>query len=154
MVGKITAKGETELTAEERLLRAIFGEKARDVKDTSLRLPSRLNGKVIDVRIKSRDKGDELPVGVIKQIFVTVAQMRKIAVGDKMAGRHGNKGVIARILPVEDLPYLDDGTPVDIVLNPLGIVSRLNIGQVLETDRKSTRLNSSHIPLSRMPSSA
>lgn len=133
LVGKITAKGETELTAEERLLRAIFGEKARDVKDTSLRLPPRLHGKVIDVRIKSRDKGDELPVGVIKQVFVTVAQMRKIAVGDKMAGRHGNKGVIARILPVEDLPYLEDGTPVDIVLNPLGIVSRLNIGQVLET---------------------
>ncbi len=133
LVGKITAKGETELTAEERLLRAIFGEKARDVKDTSLRLPSRLNGKVIDVRIKSRDKGDELPVGVIKQVFVTVAQMRKVAVGDKMAGRHGNKGVIARILPVEDLPYLEDGTPVDVILNPLGVVSRLNIGQVLET---------------------
>ena len=133
LVGKITAKGETELTAEERLLRAIFGEKARDVKDTSLRLPPRLHGKVIDIRIKSRDKGDELPVGVIKQVFVTVAQMRKVAVGDKMAGRHGNKGVIAKILPVEDLPYLEDGTPVDIVLNPLGIVSRLNIGQVLET---------------------
>ncbi|MEK7447202.1 MAG: DNA-directed RNA polymerase subunit beta, partial [Patescibacteria group bacterium] len=133
LVGKITAKGETELTAEERLLRAIFGEKARDVKDTSLRLPPRLHGKVIDIRIKSRDKGDELPVGVIKQIFVTVAQMRKVAVGDKMAGRHGNKGVIARILPVEDLPYLEDGTPVDIVLNPLGVISRLNIGQVLET---------------------
>lgn len=133
LVGKITAKGETELTAEERLLRAIFGEKARDVKDTSLRLPPRLHGKVIDVRIKSRDKGDELPVGVIKQIFVTVAQMRKIAVGDKMSGRHGNKGVIAKILPVEDLPYLEDGTPIDIVLNPLGVTSRLNIGQVLET---------------------
>ncbi len=133
LVGKITAKGETELTAEERLLRAIFGEKARDVKDSSLRLPSRIHGKVIDVRIKSRDKGDELPVGVIKQVFVTVAQMRKVAVGDKMAGRHGNKGVIARILPVEDLPYLEDGAPVDIVLNPLGVVSRLNIGQVLET---------------------
>lgn len=133
LVGKITAKGETELTAEERLLRAIFGEKARDVKDSSLRLPSRLHGKVIDIRIKSRDKGDELPVGVIKQVFVTVAQMRKVAVGDKMAGRHGNKGVIAKILPVEDLPHLEDGTPVDIVLNPLGVVSRLNIGQVLET---------------------
>lgn len=133
LVGKITAKGETELTAEERLLRAIFGEKARDVKDSSLKLPPRGHGKVTDIRIKSRDKGDELPVGVIKQVFVTVAQMRKVSVGDKMAGRHGNKGVIAKILPVEDLPHLEDGTPVDIVLNPLGVISRLNIGQVLET---------------------
>jgi len=133
LVGKITAKGETELTAEERLLRAIFGEKARDVKDTSLRLPPRMHGKVVDIRIKSRDKGDELPVGVIKQVFIMVAQMRKVSVGDKMSGRHGNKGVIARILPVEDLPHLEDGTPVDIILNPLGVISRLNIGQLLET---------------------
>jgi len=133
LVGKITAKGETELTAEERLLRAIFGEKARDVKDSSMKLPSGKHGKVIDVRTKSRDKGDSLPVGVIKQVFVTIAQMRKIAVGDKMSGRHGNKGVVAEIVPVEDLPHLEDGTPVDIILNPLGVISRMNIGQILET---------------------
>jgi DNA-directed RNA polymerase subunit beta len=133
LVGKITPKGETELTAEERLLRAIFGEKARDVKDSSLRVSPGVHGKVVNVYIKSRDKGDELPVGVIKQVFVTIAQMRKIAVGDKMAGRHGNKGVIARILPDEDMPYLADGTPVDILLNPQGISSRMNFGQILET---------------------
>ncbi len=133
LVGKITPKGETELTAEERLLRAIFGEKARDVKDSSLRVPPGVHGKVVNIGVKSRDKGDELPAGVIMQVYVMVAQMRKIAVGDKMAGRHGNKGVIARILPVEDMPYLEDGTPLDVLLNPQGISSRLNFGQVLET---------------------
>jgi len=133
LVGKITPKGETELTAEERLLRAIFGEKARDVKDSSLRVPPGVHGKVVNIAIKSRDKGDELPAGVIMQVYVMVAQMRKIAVGDKMAGRHGNKGVIARILPVEDMPYLADGTPLDVLLNPQGISSRLNFGQTLET---------------------
>ena len=133
LVGKITPKGETELTAEERLLRAIFGEKARDVKDSSLRVPPGVHGKIVSINTKSRDKGDELPAGVIKQVYVMIAQMRKIAVGDKMAGRHGNKGVIARILPVEDMPYLEDGTPLDVLLNPQGISSRLNFGQVLET---------------------
>jgi DNA-directed RNA polymerase subunit beta len=133
LVGKITPKGETELTAEERLLRAIFGEKARDVKDSSLRVPPGVHGKVVNISIKSRDKGDELPAGVIMQVFVTIAQMRKIAVGDKMAGRHGNKGVIARILPIADMPYLEDGTPIDILLNPQGISSRMNFGQILET---------------------
>ena len=133
LVGKITPKGETELTAEERLLRAIFGEKARDVKDSSLRVPPGVHGKIISIGTKSRDKGDELPAGVITQVYVMIAQMRKIAVGDKMAGRHGNKGVIAKILPVEDMPCLEDGTPLDILLNPQGISSRLNFGQVLET---------------------
>jgi len=133
LVGKITPKGETELTAEEKLLRAIFGEKARDVKDTSLRLPHGERGKVVNIKVFTRDKGDELPTGVTKAIEVSVAQMRKVMVGDKMAGRHGNKGVISRILPVEDMPYLPDGTPVDIILNPLGVVSRMNLGQVLET---------------------
>ena len=133
LVGKITPKGETELTAEERLLRAIFGEKARDVKDSSLRVSPGVHGKVIEIKIKSRDKGDELPVGVIRQVFVTIAQMRKVAVGDKMAGRHGNKGVIASVLPEEDMPYLENGQPVDIILNPMGVISRMNFGQVLET---------------------
>jgi DNA-directed RNA polymerase subunit beta len=133
LVGKITPKGETELTAEEKLLRAIFGEKAREVKDTSLRVPHGERGKVIDVRVFSREDHDELPAGVNKLVRVSVAQKRKIAEGDKMAGRHGNKGVIARILPVEDLPYLADGTPVDIILNPIGVPSRMNVGQVLET---------------------
>jgi DNA-directed RNA polymerase subunit beta len=133
LVGKITPKGETELTAEERLLRAIFGEKARDVKDSSLRLPNGEHGKVVDIKIFSKDRGDELSAGVLQKIQVAVAQMRKVSVGDKMAGRHGNKGVISRILPVEDMPYLEDGTPVDIVLNPLGVASRMNIGQILET---------------------
>ena len=133
LVGKITPKGETELTAEEKLLRAIFGEKAREVKDTSLRVPHGERGKVIDVKIFSRDKHDELPAGVNTMVRVSVAQQRKIAEGDKMAGRHGNKGVIARILPVEDMPHLEDGTPVDIILNPIGVPSRMNIGQVLET---------------------
>ena len=133
LVGKITPKGETELTAEERLLRAIFGEKAREVKDSSLRLPSGEHGKVVDVAIFSRENNDELLPGVNKMIRIAVAQKRKISVGDKMAGRHGNKGVIAKILPVEDMPFLPDGTPVDIVLNPLGVPSRMNIGQILET---------------------
>jgi DNA-directed RNA polymerase subunit beta len=133
LVGKITPKGETELTAEERLLRAIFGEKAREVKDSSLRLPHGERGKVVDVRIFSREEGDELMPGVNRLVRVSVAQKRKISVGDKMAGRHGNKGVIAKVLPVEDMPYLPDGTPVDIVLNPLGVPSRMNIGQILET---------------------
>src|SRR5881296_3465099 len=133
LVGKITPKGETELTAEERLLRAIFGEKAREVKDTSLRLPSGEHGKVVDVAVFSRENNDELLPGVNKLIRIAIAQKRKISVGDKMAGRHGNKGVIAKILPVEDMPFLPDGTPIDIVLNPLGVPSRMNIGQILET---------------------
>jgi DNA-directed RNA polymerase subunit beta len=133
LVGKITPKGEQELSSEEKLLRAIFGEKARDVKDTSLRMPNGETGKVVGVKIFTRENGDELPAGVIEQLHVSVAQMRKISVGDKMAGRHGNKGVIARILPVEDMPYLEDGTPVDIILNPLGVGARMNIGQIFET---------------------
>ncbi len=133
LVGKITPKGETELTAEEKLLRAIFGEKAREVKDTSLRVPHGERGKVIDVRVFRRDTHDELPAGVNELVRVSIAQRRKVSEGDKMAGRHGNKGVVARILPVEDMPYLEDGTPVDIVLNPIGVPSRMNVGQVLET---------------------
>jgi len=133
LVGKITPKGETELTAEEKLLRAIFGEKAREVKDTSLRVPHGESGKVIDVRVFDRDDHESLPAGVNKLVRVSIAQRRKISVGDKMAGRHGNKGVISRVLPVEDMPYLPDGTPVDIILNPIGVPSRMNIGQVLET---------------------
>lgn len=132
LVGKVTPKGETELTAEERLLRAIFGEKAREVRDTSLRVPHGESGRVVDVKVFSRENGDELPPGVNKLVRVYVAQKRKISVGDKMAGRHGNKGVISRILPEEDMPFLPDGTPVEIVLNPLGVPSRMNIGQVLE----------------------
>ena len=133
LVGKITPKGETELTAEERLLQAIFGDKAKDVKDTSLRLPGGEGGKVVDVQIFTRQQGDELPNGVIRQIRVYVAQTRQIKVGDKMAGRHGNKGVISNIVPKEDMPFLEDGTQVDIILNPLGVSSRMNIGQILET---------------------
>ncbi|MBT3864591.1 DNA-directed RNA polymerase subunit beta [Candidatus Peregrinibacteria bacterium] len=133
LVGKITPKGETELTAEERLLRAIFGDKARDVKDTSLKLPGGEGGKVVKVQIFTREAGDELATGVNKQIRVDVAQTRKISVGDKVAGRHGNKGVISIIVPRENMPFLPDGTPVDIVLNPLGVASRMNIGQILET---------------------
>lgn len=133
LVGKITPKGETELSAEEKLLRAIFGEKAKDVKDSSLYLEHGEHGKVVDINSFSRDRGDKLPAGVIKQIQVSVAQLRKIQVGDKMAGRHGNKGVISRIVAVEDMPYLKDGTPVDIILNPLGVASRMNLGQILET---------------------
>lgn len=133
MVGKITPKGEGDLTAEERLLRAIFGEKSRDVKDSSLYLPHGEHGKVVDIKIFSREQGDKLSTGVIQKIQVSVAQLRKISVGDKLAGRHGNKGVISRIAPVEDMPYLPDGNPVDIILNPLGVASRMNIGQILET---------------------
>lgn len=133
LVGKISPKGETELTAEERLLQAIFGDKARDVKDSSLRMSHGKRGRVVDIQVFSRDKGDKLPSGVIKSIQVEVAQLRKVSVGDKLAGRHGNKGVIANILPEEDMPYLEDGTPVDVVLNPLGVASRMNIGQILET---------------------
>ena len=132
LVGKVTPKGETELTAEERLLRAIFGEKAREVRDTSLKLPHGTSGVVSDIRVFSRENGDDLAPGVNKAVKVYIAQKRKISVGDKMAGRHGNKGVVSRILPPEDMPYLADGTPLDIVLNPLGVPSRMNIGQVLE----------------------
>ncbi|MFA5792574.1 MAG: DNA-directed RNA polymerase subunit beta [Candidatus Gracilibacteria bacterium] len=133
LVGKITPKGETELTPEERLLRAIFGDKARDVKDTSLRLPGGEGGKVVSVQIFARENGDELENGVIQQIRVSVAQTRRIQVGDKVAGRHGNKGVISIIVPEEDMPYMPDGTQIDVILNPLGVSSRMNIGQVLET---------------------
>ena len=133
LVGKVTPKGETELTPEERLLRAIFGEKAREVRDTSLKVPHGEGGKVIDVKVFSRENGDELPPGVNKLVKVFVAQKRKISVGDKLAGRHGNKGVISKILPIEDMPYMEDGTPVDIILNPLGVPSRMNVGQVLES---------------------
>ena len=132
LVGKVTPKGETELTPEERLLRAIFGEKAREVRDTSLKVPHGESGKIIDVKVFSRENGDELPPGVNQLVRVYVAQKRKISVGDKLAGRHGNKGVISKILPIEDMPYMDDGTPVDIILNPLGVPSRMNVGQVLE----------------------
>jgi DNA-directed RNA polymerase subunit beta len=133
LVGKITPKGETELTAEEKLLRAIFGEKARDVKDTSLKVPHGERGKVIDVKVLSRDNKDELPPGVNTLVRVWIAQTRKVTEGDKMAGRHGNKGVISRVLPAADMPYLADGTPVDIILNPIGVPSRMNLGQLLET---------------------
>lgn len=133
LVGKVTPKGETELTAEERLLRAIFGEKAREVRDTSLRVPHGESGKIVDVKVFSRENGDELPPGVNYLARCYIAQKRKISEGDKMAGRHGNKGVVARIMPEEDMPFLPDGTPVEIVLNPLGVPSRMNIGQVLET---------------------
>ena len=132
LVGKITPKGETELTAEERLLRSIFGEKAREARDTSLRLPHGTSGVVVDVKVFSHEQNDDLPAGVNKVVRVYIAQKRKISVGDKMAGRHGNKGVVSRILPPEDMPFLADGTPLDIVLNPLGVPSRMNIGQVLE----------------------
>ena len=133
LVGKITPKGETELTAEEKLLRAIFGEKARDVKDTSLRVPHGQHGKVIDVRILTKENGDDMLPGVTKAVRVWVAHTRKINQGDKMAGRHGNKGVVAKILPREDMPFLPDGTPLDIMLNPIGVPSRMNLGQLLET---------------------
>jgi len=133
LAGKVTLKGESDLSAEEKLLRAIFGEEARDVKDTSLYLQHGEHGKVVDVKIFSRDQGDKLATGVIKTIQVSVANLRKIQVGDKMAGRHGNKGVISRVVPQEDMPFLEDGTPVDIILSPLGVPSRMNIGQILET---------------------
>ncbi len=132
LVGKVTPKGETELTAEERLLRAIFGEKAREVRDTSLTVPHGVYGTIIDARVFTRENGDELPPGVNKSVHICIAQKRKIQAGDKMAGRHGNKGVVSRVLPVEDMPYLPNGRPLDIVLNPLGVPSRMNIGQVLE----------------------
>jgi DNA-directed RNA polymerase subunit beta len=133
LVGKVTPKGETELTPEERLLRAIFGEKAREVRDMSLKVPHGEQGKAIDVKVFRREDGDELPPGMNELVRVYVAQQRKIAEGDKLAGRHGNKGVIAKILPEEDMPFLEDGTPVDIILSPLGVPSRMNLGQVLET---------------------
>ncbi len=133
LVGKIAPKGETELTPEERLLRAIFGEKAREVRDTSLRVPHGERGIVVDVQILDREKGDELGPGVIKRIIVKVAQIRKITVGDKIAGRHGNKGVIAKIMPISDMPYLEDGTPVDVIISPLSVLARMNLGQLLET---------------------
>ena len=132
LVGKVTPKGETDLTAEERLLRAIFGEKAREVRDTSLKVPHGESGIIVDVKVFTREAGDELGPGVNMVVRVYIAQKRKISVGDKMAGRHGNKGVVSRILPQEDMPFLPDGTPLDIVLNPLGVPSRMNIGQVLE----------------------
>lgn len=143
LVGKITPKGETELSAEEKLLRAIFGEKAKDVRDTSLYLEQGEHGKVVDIKIFSREAGDKLPAGVIKSIQVSVANLRKIQVGDKMAGRHGNKGVISKIVPREDMPFLPDGHPVDIILSPLGVVSRMNLGQILETyiGMAASRLN-------------
>ncbi len=133
LVGKITPKGEQELSSEERLLRAIFGEKAKDVRDTSLRMESGKHGKVVGLRIFSRENGHELKAGVIMQVQIFVAHMRKVQVGDKLAGRHGNKGVVARILPIEDMPFLEDGTPVDVILNPMGVPSRMNIGQLFET---------------------
>ncbi|MEK7087516.1 MAG: DNA-directed RNA polymerase subunit beta, partial [Patescibacteria group bacterium] len=133
LVGKISPKGETDLTPEEKLLRAIFGEKSRDIKDTSLRLPFGKQGRVVGIKLFSRDQGDKLQSGVIKTIQVSIAQTRKVQVGDKVAGRHGNKGVISVILPQENMPFLEDGTPVDMVLNPLGVISRMNIGQILET---------------------
>jgi DNA-directed RNA polymerase subunit beta len=133
LAGKITPKGETELSAEERLLRAIFGEKAKDVKDTSLRLPHGERGKVVGIKMFSKDAGDELPAGVYQRVEISIAQLRKVSVGDKFAGRHGNKGIVSKILPIEEMPYLPDGTPVDIILNPLGVIGRMNLGQILET---------------------
>ena len=132
LVGKITPKGEKELSPEEKLLRAIFGEKAREVKDSSLRLPHGEHGKVVDVKVFTRDEYRDLPAGVDKMVRVSVAQKRKLTEGDKMAGRHGNKGVISKVVPVEDMPFLEDGTPIDIILNPLGVPGRMNIGQILE----------------------
>jgi len=132
LIGKITPKGETELTPEERLLRSIFGEKSRDVKDTSLRMEHGKRGRVVSVKVFSRDRGDKLESGIIKRIHVEVAQLRNISVGDKLSGRHGNKGIVARILPIEDMPYMEDGTPVDVILTPLGVPSRMNLGQILE----------------------
>jgi len=132
LVGKVTPKGETQLTPEERLLRSIFGEKAKDVKDTSLRLEGGKQGRVIGVKVFSREHGDNLESGIIKRIHVTVAQLRSVSVGDKLAGRHGNKGVISKILPEEDMPYTEDGEPIDVILTPLGVPSRMNLGQILE----------------------
>jgi DNA-directed RNA polymerase subunit beta len=132
LVGKITPKGESQLTPEERLLRSLFGEKARDVKDTSKRVDAGTRGRVISVQVFSREKGDKLDSGILKQIHIQVAQLRNVSVGDKLAGRHGNKGVISKILPVEDMPYMADGTPIDVILTPLGVPSRMNLGQILE----------------------
>jgi DNA-directed RNA polymerase subunit beta len=132
LVGKITPKGETQLTPEERLLRSLFGEKARDVKDTSKRLENGKRGRVITVKVFSREKGDKLESGIIKRIHIEIAQLRNVSVGDKLAGRHGNKGVISKILPVEDMPFREDGTPIDMILTPLGVPSRMNLGQILE----------------------
>jgi DNA-directed RNA polymerase subunit beta len=132
LVGKITPKGETQLTPEERLLRSLFGEKAHDVKDTSKRMEGGKRGRVIKVQVFSREKGDKLDSGIIKRIHIEVAQLRNVSVGDKLAGRHGNKGVISRILPEEDMPYMADGTPIDVILTPLGVPSRMNLGQILE----------------------
>jgi DNA-directed RNA polymerase subunit beta len=132
LVGKITPKGEATLTPEERLLRSIFGEKARDVKDTSLRMEHGKRGRVIGVKVFTREKGDNLESGIIKRVYIEVAQLRNISVGDKLAGRHGNKGVISKILPVEEMPYMLDGTPVDVILTPLGVPSRMNLGQIFE----------------------
>ncbi len=131
LVGKVTPKGETELTAEEKLIRAIFKEKAREVRDTSLKVPHGEGGVVIDVKTFSRDAGDDLPPGVNDLVRVFVAKKRKISEGDKLAGRHGNKGVISKIVDVQDMPFLEDGTPVDVILNPLGVPSRMNVGQIL-----------------------
>ncbi|MDW8407696.1 MAG: DNA-directed RNA polymerase subunit beta, partial [Anaerolineae bacterium] len=133
LVGKITPKGEKELSPEEKLLRAIFGEKSREVKDTSLRLPNGEHGKVVEVKVFDRDEHRDLPAGVNRMVRVSIAQRRKLTEGDKMAGRHGNKGVVSKVVPVEDMPFLEDGTPVDIILNPLGVPGRMNIGQILET---------------------
>jgi DNA-directed RNA polymerase subunit beta len=132
LVGKITPKGESQLTPEERLLRSLFGEKARDVKDTSKRMENGKRGRVIGVKVFSREKGDKLDSGIIKRIHIEIAQLRNVSVGDKLAGRHGNKGVISRVLPVEDMPYTADGTPIDMILTPLGVPSRMNLGQILE----------------------
>lgn len=132
LVGKITPKGETELTPEERLLRSIFGEKSRDVKDTSLRMEHGKRGRIVSIRVFSRDRGDKMESGIIKRIHIEIAQLRNISVGDKLSGRHGNKGIVARILPIEDMPYMEDGTPVDVILTPLGVPSRMNLGQILE----------------------
>ncbi len=132
LVGKITPKGETELTPEERLLRSIFGEKSRDVKDTSLRMEHGKRGRVIGVKIFSRERGDKMESGIIKRVHIEIAQLRNISVGDKLSGRHGNKGIVARILPIEDMPYMEDGTPIDVILTPLGVPSRMNLGQILE----------------------
>jgi DNA-directed RNA polymerase subunit beta len=132
LVGKIAPKGETELTAEERLLRAIFGEKAREVRDTSLKMPHGESGTVIDIQVLDREEGDELDPGVLKTVKIKVAQLRKVTVGDKLAGRHGNKGVISRIIPTGDMPYLEDGTPIDIIISPLSVLARMNLGQLLE----------------------
>jgi len=133
LVGKISPKGEAGLTAEERLLKAIFGEKARDVKDTSLLMEHGKRGRVIEVKVFSREQGHKLDPGIIKRIEVEVAVVRKVQAGDKLSGRHGNKGVISRVMPIEEMPFLEDGTPIDIILNPLGVASRMNIGQILET---------------------